>query len=153
MNTLNYLPFDQVNPDDFIDLLNKPKIRKHLIGHDQFTPDSVRSWMQSKIGVDAEPGCRVRAVTCDHTLMGWCGIQHEEGQYEIAIVIDEQFWGQGRKIFQQLMAWAKELGHQEVFIHFLHTRPEYRFLKKIASRVYETELFGSRFTTYQLPVN
>ena len=60
--------------------------------------------------------------------------------------------GLGKKVFYDIMRWAKDLGHDEVFIHFLHTRPEYRFLRKISKDVYESEFLGNKFTTYQLEV-
>lgn len=117
-----------------------------------FTIDTLTTLVKSKIEVDATSGCRVRAIICEGVLAGWCGIQFEEGKYEIAIIIDDKFWGLGKKILKDMMRWAKELGHDEVFIHFLHTRPDYKFLKKRARNVYESELFGSKFTTYQLAV-
>ena len=152
MSALDYLQFDEVNPRDFLPLLNSQRTRAHLIEHEQFTIESVMAWMRGKMDVDAEHGCRVRAVMCESKLAGWCGIQCEEGNYEIAIVIDEKFWGLGKQVFQEMMACAKELGHKEVFIHFLHTRPDYKFLQKIASNVFETQLFGNKFTSYQLTV-
>ncbi len=152
MSTVNYLRFNKINPGDFLPLLNNEKIRKHLIEHELFTIDTLTTWMNSKIEVDATSGCRVRAIVCGGELAGWCGIQLEEGKYEFAIIIDDKFWGLGKKVFQGMMCWAKELNHDDIFIHSLHTRPDYKFLKKIAKNVYESELFGSKFTTYQLTV-
>lgn len=71
---------------------------------------------------------------------------------QIAIVLDDKFWGLGKKVFNDTLRWAKELGHNEVFIHFLHTRPEYKFLRKISNNVFETEMFGNKFTTYQISI-
>jgi len=102
--------------------------------------------------MDATPGCRIRAVVVDNQCAGWCGIQEDNGDYEIAVVLDDSHWGLGRTIFRDLMAWAKELGHQTVSIHFLHTRPEYKFLQKIALNVRESQILGNKFTTYTLPV-
>jgi hypothetical protein len=70
----------------------------------------------------------------------------------LAIIIDNEFWGLGRTVFKDMMCWAKELGHSEVYIHFLHTRPEYKFLKKIAKSVYQDDFFGDKFTIYQLMI-
>jgi len=152
MNTIEYTKFSNVNPNDFIPLLNKQKIREHLIEHELFNTDSVTEWIKSKIKVDAIHGCRVRAIIVNNQLIGWCGIQLENEKYEIAIVIDDKFWGLGKNVFYDIMGWAKALGHEEILIHFLHTRPEYKFLRKISTKMYESELFGSKFTTYQLAV-
>ena len=152
MDNIVYVKLNELNSDQFIPLLNKQKLREHLMEHELFDESSVKQWLESKIKVDSSLGCKVRAIVIDKQLAGWCGIQLENEKYEIAIVIDDGYWGQGRKIFRELMGWAKELGHKSVYIHFLHTRPEYKFLRKISKNVYESELFGSKFTTYELSV-
>lgn len=152
MNTVDYPKFNTINPNDFLPLLNSKKIRKHLIEHELFTIGTLTTWMHNKMKVDATSGCKVRGIVCEGELAGWCGIQLEEGNYELAIVIDDKFWGLGKTVFKDMMCWAKELEHDEVYIHFLHTRPQYMFLKKISKNVYEADFFGSKFTTYQLTV-
>lgn len=152
MGTVAYPKFDTIDPNDLLFLLNNKNIRKHLIEHDLFTISTLTTWMQTKMDLDATSGCRVRGIKCGGKLAGWCGIQPEDGIYELAIILDDKFWGLGKRVFKDLMCWAKELEHEEVYIHFLHTRPEYKFLKKIAKNVYESELLGSTFTTYQLTV-
>ena len=150
MHKLKYVRFSKVDPDSFIELLNKQKIREHLIEHDFFDSISIMDWVEDKIEMDSKKGCRVRGIISEKRLAGWCGIQLEKGQFEIAIVIDENYWGIGKPVFNDIMRWARELGHEEIYIHFLDTRPEYKFLKKIAEDVYETEHFGRKFTTYKL---
>jgi len=152
MNTIKYVKLNEANPVDFLSFLNKQKIRAHLIKHKQFNLNSVKTWIDSKVEVDITQGCRVRSIIVNDQLAGWCGIQLEDGKYEVAIVIDDQYWGLGKTVFQDMMNWAKEFGHDEVFIHFLHTRPEYKFLQKLAINVFETEMLGSKFMTYQLAV-
>jgi len=152
MNGIEYIKLNEVNPTDFVPLLNKQKIRNHLIDHKLFDAETVKTWLEDKIKVDSSEGCKVRAIIVDKQLAGWCGIQIEDEKYEIAVVIDDDYWGLGRKIFREIMIWAKKLGHKTVFIHFLYTRPEYKFLRRLAKNVYESELLGSRFTTYELVV-
>ena len=152
MINIEYLRFNDIEPSDFLPLLNSQKVRKHLIDHELFTVDTLTTWMNSKIEVDATSGCKVRGIVCEGELAGWCGIQFEDEKYEIAIIIDDKYWGLGKKVFQDMMFWAKEFNHAKVYINFLHTSTEYKFLKKIAKSVYETELFGSKFTSYQLQI-
>ena len=152
MNCVEYIKLDEVSPKEFVLLLNKQNIRKHLIDHQLFDIETVKAWIETKIEVDSSKGCKVRAIVVNQQLAGWCGIQLEDGKYEIAIVIDNNYWGLGRKIFREIMVWAKEFGHKTVFIHFLYTRPEYKFLRKISKNVYKSELFGNKFTTYEIAV-
>ena len=153
MNSIVYVKLNEVKPNEFISLLNKHKIREHLVKHELFNESTAKEWLESKIKVDSSLGCKVRAIVIDKQLAGWCGIQLEDEKYEIAVVIDDGYWGLGIKIFRDIMAWAKELGHETIYIHFLYTRPEYKYLRKIAKNVYESELLGSKFTTYELAVD
>ena len=152
MSRLSYSVLAAVDPADLLPTLNKRAVRAHLIDHPRFDAATAAEWLAGKLAVDATPGCRVRAVLVDGELAGWCGIQFENGQYELAIVLDDAHWGIGPRVFREMMGWARELGHETVCIHFLHTRPAYRFLRKMARRVHESEWLGSRFTTYELAV-
>lgn len=153
MNTIEYINLSEVNITELLTLLNKEKVRKHLIDHESFSTEAVTLWVEEKNRMDSLQGCRVRAILIDKQLAGWCGIQHEEGNYEIAIVLDDAYWGAGKEIFRELVCWAKEFGHKTVFIHFFYTRPEYKFLRRISKNVFETKMLGSKFTTYELLVD
>lgn len=153
MKEIKYVKLEELNPEDLRILLNKRRIREHLIEHKLFDSDTIKSWILKKCEVDRTEGCRVRGIVSNNSIAGWCGIQFEDGKYEIAIVLDDEFWGIGNKVFKDILSWAKELGHHEVFIHFLHTRPEYKFLRKVSKNVFESEMFGNKFTTYQITVN
>ncbi len=153
MNGIEYIKLNEINSSEFLPLLNKKKIREHLIEHRLFDAATVKAWQEAKIEVDSIQGCKIQAILVDKKLAGWCGIQLENKQYEIAIVLDDCYWGYGRKIFREIMVWAKDLGHKTVYIHFLHTRPEYKFLRNISKNVYKSELLGSKFTTYELAVD
>ncbi|WP_051358124.1 GNAT family N-acetyltransferase [Rubidibacter lacunae] len=115
--------------------------------------ETVKAWIETKIEADSSPGCKVRAVVVNQQLAGWCGIQLEGEKYEIAIVIDNSYWGLGRKIFREIMVWAKDFGHTTVFIHLLYSRQEYKFLRKISKNVYESKLFGNKFRTYEISIS
>jgi len=149
---IKYVNFSKVDPVDFLVLLNKQKLRRHLVKHDLFDIDSINNWIKAKLAVDAKPGCRVRAVLFNNELAGWCGIQFDNAEYEIAIIIDDCLWGAGKRIYKEVMRWAKELGHVEVVIHLLDSRPEYKFLRKLAKNVYKSEILGREFVTYQILV-
>lgn len=135
-----------------MEILNEDSLRTHLIDHPYFDSVSVQAWMDEKINVDSIQGCRIRAVYIDGDLAGWCGIQPDDNRFELAIVISQKFWGFGISIFKSLMRWADEIGHKEVLFHLLDSRPEYKALNKMASKVHKTELLGRCFTTYYIPI-
>ena len=149
---IEYIKFDDIDQQAFLPLVNSNKVREHLMEHALFTPETLAQWIATKRALDNEAGCKARGILCDGKLAGWCAIQFEEGQYEIAIIIDDSHWGLGKRVFKDMMQWAREFKHKDVYIHFLNTRPEYKFLKKIAKSVHETELYGHKFLSYQLAV-
>lgn len=149
---MKFIPFGEVRAEDFLPLVNDETLRKHLIDHPPFELATVRRWMEDKMAIDALPGCRVRAVLIDGALVGWCGLQPDEEGIEIAIVIARAVWGRGLAIFNEMMGWARSMGHQEVVFHLLGTRPLYKSLARRATRVTKTTLSGHPFTTYYFSV-
>lgn len=152
MNEIHFIPLCDVDLSELSSILNKQKIRIHLMEHNQFNMASINAWVNEKARIDQLSGCRVRAVLINNKLAGWCGIQPDDDGYEIAIVIDDQCWGVGLTIFKQVMQWAKELGHKQVLIHLLETRKNYKFLNKLAVKVSVTHMLGYDFVTYVLAV-
>ena len=150
--SVEYSQLGELDQHALLAMLNKDRIRTHLVQHDLFTEATLAAWVAEKQAVDAAPGCRVRGICVNGAVAGWCGIQFENDAYELAIVLDESFWGVGIAVFKDMMTWAAELGHTRVVLHLFHTRPEYRFLRKMAARVYESTLFGQQYTSYELNV-
>jgi hypothetical protein len=152
MNKIKFVSFNHVNLEDFLTVVNEKSLRKHLIDHPYFDSISIREWVEDKVKTESLPGCRIRAIYIGDVLAGWCGIQPDDNGFEVAIVIAKEFWGFGIPVFQKMMLWAKEMGHKEIIFHLLETRPEYKSLKRKATKVQKTELLGRRFTTYIISV-
>lgn len=152
MKNVEYVDFQDLNRIELLNILNKEKVREHLVTHDEFDETSLDEWVKGKVKVNSTCGCKVKGIKVNDAVAGWCGIQLENGSYELAIVLDVKYWGVGVGVFKEVMRWASELGHSEVVLHLFNTRPEYRFLRKMASRVYESTMFGQKYTSYELRV-
>ncbi|WDE00337.1 hypothetical protein [Thalassomonas actiniarum] len=153
MTKVDFVSFNQVNPEEFLPVVNEQGVRKHLIDHENFTSISIREWINEKLKTEHLDGCRIRAIYIDGALAGWCGILPDDNGFELAVVISQKFWGVGISIFKTLMLWAKELGHKEILFHLLDSRPEYKALNKMSTKVHKTELLGRCFTTYYISVD
>ncbi len=152
MKEIEYTNLQDLDRGELLSILNKDKIREHLVDHDHFNDESLKNWISAKVSVDLDKGCRVRGIRVNGNVAGWCGIQFENESYELAIVLDGAYWGIGISVFKDMMTWAAELGHSHVVLHLFNTRPEYKFLRKIALRVYESRMFGQKYTSYELRV-
>lgn len=147
-----YRPMTTPTHYQWLKILNHKKVRKHLIPHPQFDELLLQQWISGKVETDSKPGCRIRAIMCNQQLAGWCGIQEDAGEYELAVVVHPHFIGVGLQTYKELMKWSKDFGHRQVLVHFLHTRPLYRFLQKRAISVRHRQLYGQQFTSYTLAV-
>jgi GNAT superfamily N-acetyltransferase len=152
LKNIEYLDLPDLKSEELLHIFKKSKVREHLVAHKEFDETSLGTWIEEKIKVNAESGCRVKGIEMDGNVAGWCGIQQDGDRYELAVVLDTQFWGIGVAVFKELMGWAAELGHEKVVLHLFNTRREYRFLKKLASRVYKSKIFGESYTSYELVV-
>lgn len=152
MIEIDYVDLRSLNQEELKNILNKGKVREHLVSHEDFDKRNLIAWIDEKIEMDARLGCKVRGIKVNGKAAGWCGIQFEAGTYELALVLDDEFWGIGTVVFKELMLWASEGGLNSVVLHLFHTRPKYRFLKNMAIRVYQSMIFGQKFTTYELKV-
>lgn len=153
MKEIKYIRIDEVDFEQLTHLMNDEQVRKHLVDFDEFNTKSIRSWVRDKLEADSAAGCKIRAIEIANELAGWCGIQFEDAHYEIAIVLSEKYWGIGKQVFLDIMDWAKVMNHSELVIRLLDSRREYKFLAKMASNVYTSEIYGRKFTTYSLPVS
>lgn len=152
MSDIEYLGFDALEPKAFLALLNRAKVRRHLVKHQQFDEPAAAEWVAQKLSIDSMPGCRLRVVSLDGELAGWCGIQPDADGFELAVVLDEGYWGIGLKVYKTMMSWAQAFGHDFVNIHLLSSRPEYRFLQKMAASVTRSEWQGEAFVSYRIAV-
>ncbi|MCV2403431.1 N-acetyltransferase [Marinomonas sp. C2222] len=153
MRNIEYLAFEYVDLNVLMDVLNEGSLREHLVEHPYFDPKSISEWVKGKVETDAVEGCRVRVISIDGDIAGWCGIQPDDKGFEIAIVLSQKFWGAGASIFKTLLGWAAELGHKEVCFHLLDSRREYKTLAKMADSVSRSQLLGRSFTTYLFSVD
>ena len=150
---LSYQTFDTSLAEEWLELLNSDMVRKHLLQHPQFTPESCITWLQMKITEDQKPGCRIRAIYSDGKLAGWCGIQIESGTYELAVVLSPQYWGHGREVKNQVIKWAKELGHKQLYAHLPQTRPQTKALARLfGAPIGVSNIQNQFFNTYRIEV-
>jgi RimJ/RimL family protein N-acetyltransferase len=150
---LTYHTFDTSPAEEWIELLNSSLVRKHLIEYPPFTTETLRSWIQGKVKKDQEPGCRIRAIHSAGELVGWCGIQLESGNYELALVLSPEYWGHGREVMHQVIKWARELGHRQLLAHLPQTRPQTKALERLFGQpVGVSKVQGHVFNTYRIKI-
>ena len=150
---LTYHEFYTSSTEEWVELLNLDMVRKHLIKHPMFTTESVKVWLQSKIKMNQERSCILREIRNEGKLIGWCGIQIESGDYELALVLSPKYWGHGRDAINQLKIWAQELGHNQLLMHIPQTRPQKKALERLFGKpIKVSNIKDSIFNTYRIEI-
>ena len=105
------------------------------------------------MAADQTPGCRLREIQCGGRLAGWCGIQFESGDFEIALVLAPAYWGRGQEVVSELKKWARELGHRQLLAHFPHSRPQTKALSRLFGQpIGESKIKEHVFVTYRIEI-
>ncbi len=156
-----YIPIAECDRTALEQILNDPRVRRHLVYHPLFDPAGLEKWVASKADMDRTVGCRVRGVLIHGRLAGWCGIQVgrpqwssevQEGRHDLGIVLDPAFWGHGPAIFRDMLEWSREMGHPEVYVYLLESRRESKAIMARGAPAGEVRLMDRTFRAYRIPV-
>ena len=152
-SALYYPNLSEVNTTALSHMLNKQRVRHHLVEHEIFTEETLTKWIDEKETLNQHAGNWIRAIQIDDNLAGWCGIQEDGECFEIAIVIDDAFWGAGVQIYKHLLKISAELGHKTVWLRLLDSRKPYRFLTERALQIQSHKFMGREFLAYEVSTN
>jgi hypothetical protein len=109
-------------------------------------------WVKEKEKQWQDHGYGPWAFLVDNKFAGWGGLQYENGDADLALVLHPQYWGFGKKIFNQIIRRAfNEMGMESITILLPPTRNK---LKRIYLLGFELEseimLSGELFIKYRL---
>ncbi len=109
-------------------------------------------WVKAKEKQWQDHGYGPWAFLVDNKFAGWGGLQYENGDADLALVLHPQYWGFGKKIFNQIIRRAfNEMGMESITILLPPTRNK---LKRIYLLGFELEseiiLSGELFIKYRL---
>jgi len=83
---------------------------------------------------------------------GWGGLQPEDGDVDVGIVLHPDYWGLGKELFDRITAFAfEEKGFESVIILLPPSRTRVKGVLRLGFQPDgETEIFGERFIRYRL---
>ena len=125
------------------------RIREHLTGHELFTVDRVKHWIRTKMRRAPGKACREALLVAGLPAGVLYSLMETD---EIAIVIDENQWGLGPRIFRDVMDGPRCSAMRRCSCICCIPGLNTDSLRRIARKVYTTELLGDRYTTYELMV-
>jgi len=85
---------------------------------------SLKEWVAGKVAVDSSKGCKVKGISVNGSVAGWCGIQFENGSYDLAIVLDQEAGGLGGSVFKDVRGWSSDLSMHHAVVHLFNPTPK-----------------------------
>lgn len=90
-------------------LMNHPLVRKQMpLLHENFSEKDCQNFVSAKEQIWKSNGFGPWAFYIEEQFAGWGGLQPEEGEIDLALVLHPDFWGIGKEIYKKLIHEAFE---------------------------------------------
>lgn len=115
-----------------IKLLNDPLVKRHMpLSAESFDEKNYHEFITSKEAIWEEFGFGPYAYFVNNEFIGWGGIQPDEEDFELALVLAPAYWGYGRQLYNDLIHQAfGELNLDSVTILFPPSRTRIKWILK-----------------------
>ena len=102
--SIEFIRLTQVNKKDIIELMNNPKVVKHMpLASSKFDDKAYKKFIEEKETIWKKYGFGPFGFIIDKNFIGWGGLQPEQNDIEIAMVLNPNYWGYGRKIYERII--------------------------------------------------
>ena len=114
----------EVDKSEVIDLMNNPLVRRHMpLATGNFDNAAYKAFIADKEQLWKEHGYGPWAFYVDGKFVGWGGLQYEQGDADLALILHPDYWGLGKAIYQEIVKRAfGEMGFKSITVLFPPSR-------------------------------
>lgn len=138
---------------DIIALNNNPDVLRQMpLGRPDFDERKCKAWVAQKEAQWALNGYGPWAFFVDGQFAGWGGLQQEDGDADLALVLHPDYWGLGRVIFDEIVRRAfQEMGLASITLLLPATRTRIKGILRLGFCLdAEVDIDGTPFSRYRL---
>lgn len=101
---IEFVRLDQVEKSKLIKLMNNKLVQRHmpLVGG-TFSKSDCDTFVAAKQQLWHEHGYGPWGIIVDGAFAGWGGLQPENGETDLALVLHPDYWGIGKILFQRII--------------------------------------------------
>ncbi len=150
---IEFKQLSEVDKSDIINLMNDPLVRRQMpLLTGDFSEENCDKFVASKEKLWSEHGYGPYAFVVDNKFAGWGGIQPEDGEADLALVLHPDFWGMGKVLYKEIIDRAfNEMGQESVIVLFPPTRTRIQGLLRLGFKEdEELEIGNERFIRFRL---
>ncbi|MCB0153598.1 MAG: GNAT family N-acetyltransferase [Anaerolineae bacterium] len=143
----------EVEKFKIIELMNHPLVRQQMpLTSENFDENDCDTFIAAKERLWAEYGYGPWAFVIDGQFVGWGGLQPENGEADLGLVLHPNHWGVGKALYDKIIDRAfGEMGFETVTVLFPPTRKRIKGLLRLGFKEDgELEVGGERFIRYRL---
>lgn len=150
---IEFRSLSEVDPKELIALMNHPLVRRQMpLLSEAFTESSCNRFIKAKRRLWEVHGYGPWAFFVEDRFAGWGGLQAEDGDADLALVLHPDFWGLGKAIYPLLIKEAFcGMGLSSVTALLPPGRTRINGLLRLGFRKEKEVLVGAHpFTKYRL---
>ena len=150
---LEFKRMSEVDNAEYIALNLNPLVRRQMpLTGGSFGEKECQEWVASKEKQWDEHGYGPWAFIIDGKFAGWGGLQYENGDADLGLVLHPDYWGTGKVIYEEIIKRAfGEMKLESVTILLPPSRIRIKGILRLGFREDgEVEIEGERFIRYRL---
>ena len=150
---LEFKRMSEVHPSEYVALNTNPLVMRQMpLSDNRFDEEVCIEWIKGKEKIWDEHGYGPWAFIVDGKFAGWGGLQPEEGEADLGLVLHPDFWGMGKIIYEEIIHRAfGEMGLESITILFPPSRTRIKGILRLGFIPDgELEISGERFIRYRL---
>jgi len=150
---LEFKQLSEIDRSEYVALNTNPLVMRQMpLASSDFDDEACKEWIAGKERLWEEHGFGPWAFVIDGKFAGWGGLQPEEGEADLALVLHPDFWGYGKVIYEEIIRRAfGEMGLDSVMILFPPTRTRVKGILRLGFKPEgELEIGGEKFIRYKL---
>ncbi len=143
----------EIEKSNIIDLMNNSLVRRQMpLLKGDFSEIDCDKFVASKEQMWEKHGYGPWAFVINNQFAGWGGIQPDNGEADLALVLHPDYWGMGKVLYKEIISRAfSELGLNSVQVLFPPSRTRIKGLLRLGfKKDKELEIGNERFIRYRL---
>ena len=104
---IQFKRLSEIEKSEIIDLMNNSLVRRQMpLLKDKFTEDICEKFVTAKEQLWADYGYGPWAFVINNRFAGWGGLQPENGEADLGLVLHPDFWGVGKSLYREIISRA-----------------------------------------------
>ena len=150
---LEFKRLGEIDCSEYVALNTNPLVMRQMpLASSDFDEAACREWIRGKERMWEVHGYGPWAFVIEGRFAGWGGLQPEEGDADLGLVLHPDYWGYGKDIYEEIIHRAfGEMGLESVIILFPPTRTRVKGILRLGFQPDgEVEVGGAKFIRYRL---